>query len=70
MTRIAAKVNPVVSGEADLHQTDTGTLQSYQSWIPTFLTNRKDALANYLVSSSPRGRTGGAVVGGVFGELS
>lgn len=54
MARIAAKVNPVVSGEADIHQTDTATLQSYQSWIPTFLTNRKDALASYLATSSPR----------------
>lgn len=54
MTRIAAKVNLVVSGEADFHQTDIATLQNVQSWIPTFLSNRKDALSNYLVSSSPR----------------
>ena len=54
MTRVAAKVNPVVSGEADFHQTDIGTLQNYQSWIPTFLTNRKDSLNTYLTTSSPR----------------
>jgi hypothetical protein len=54
MSAIAAKVNPVVSGEDDLHQTDTGSLQSYQSWIPTFLANRKEALTNFLASSSPR----------------
>lgn len=54
MAKVAAKVNPVVSGEADFHNTDIGTLQAYQSWIPTFLNNRKDALTNFLNSSSPK----------------
>lgn len=54
MARVAAKVNPVVSGEADYRQTDLATLQSLQGWIPTFLNQRKSALESYLVSSSPR----------------
>ena len=51
---VAAKINPIISGNPDFHWQSQASLQSQQSWIDTFIPQRQLALTNFLASSSPR----------------
>lgn len=51
---VAAKINPIISGNPDFHWQSQASLESQQSWVDTFIPQRQQALTNFLTSSSPR----------------
>ena len=51
---VAAKINPIISGNPDFHWQSQASLQNQQSWIDTFVPSRQLALNNFLASNSPR----------------
>lgn len=51
---VAAKINPIISGNPDFHWQSAASLQNQQIWIDTFIPQRQQALTNYLDAHSPR----------------
>ncbi len=51
---VAAKINPIISGNPDFHWQAQESLQNQQAWVDTFIPQRQAALTNYLIAHSPR----------------